>query len=499
MRVSARWRVDLAPSDDQAGSDASLRNGEVFAIAAIVIVGLLVFVPGLRAGLASEDFDFYRAAHAATFQQVLQSFIPNNYFWYRPFQELGYWTEVHLFGFNPPAFHAVSLTGHLVSSILLFRLVRTLGCGLVASLVTALVFVTTVHAHEVVWWWADLHYAFAGPLIVGSLLAWFSHRKLLTVVLASAALLTDESSLLIAPLVMMGQFLLADETLRWYQRLLGAVRSAVPLVALVAIYIAFRIGIGGGIWSESAPCHSPSCVAAGVANYAARLVLRPDRAYGLYEQHKLILTALGSVAVVVVGVVIAMRWRYRRIIAFGAGWTTLTVVFFVWALWPYASDRFMYYPDMGIALALGGFTQEAIQMLVGGNRLARFAVPAAALVLALWVGAGIHMLEVRAGGWIRAGQQAQLIVNNVYAQIPNAPPDTLIEIDGVPDSSLPMFPPGNTGPYLFRNGLQGALRLKFGREDIWVVWTGHLAQGLHSDVIHLRVDPSDSIVVVSGS
>jgi hypothetical protein len=98
------------------------------------------------------------------------------------------------------------------------------------------------------------------------------------------------------------------------------------------------------------------------------------------------------------------------------------------------------------------------------------------------------VLEVRAGGWIRAGQQAQLIVNNVYAQIPNAPPDTLIEIDGVPYSSLPVFPPGNTGPSLFRNGLQGAIRLKFGREDIWVAWTGHLAQGHHSDVIHLRVD-----------
>jgi len=463
----------------------------------MAIVGLLVFVPGLRAGLASEDFDFYRTAHLADIHQVVKAFVPNDYFWYRPVQELAYWAEAHLFGFDPFAFHAVSLAGHITSSALLYWLARRLGCSPLASFATGIIFITSVHAHEVVWWWADLHYAFGGPLILGTLLAWFGSRRLLAVFLATAALLTDESSILIAPVVMLGEFLLAGGSLTWAQRLVTAIRSAIPLIALLVLYFVFRLGIGGGIWGESVPCHSPSCIAAGIVNYGARLVLRPDRAYGLYEHFKLILATLGVLAGGVIAVVVATRGRYRRVIAFGAGWTTLTVLFFVLALWPYASDRFMYYPDMGIALALGGFAQEAIRAFGDGSRVARLVASLGVVSLLLWVGAGIHMLEVRAGGWIRAGNAATLIVDNVFARVPDAPHGVLLQIDDVPDSVQPVFPPGNTGPYLFRNGLESAVRLRFGRDDISVVWTGHPAHGATTIVIHLRVNADNSVVTVS--
>lgn len=487
---------ELEKEDSKAG--LPLMRTDLLSMAAIALVGLLVFLPGLRASLASEDFDFYRAARNTDLQQALKAFIPTNHYWYRPFNDLGFWIEVHLFGLNPTAFHVVSLTGHVISAALLYRLARTLGSGPLAALVAGLVFVTTVHAHEVVWWWADLHYAFAGPLIVGSLVAWFSQRKAVAVVLAVAALMTDESAVLLLPVVMVGEFLTRGGSTTWSHRLLGAVPAAIPLMILVALYFAFRIGVGDGIWGESVPCRSPSCVAAGVVNYAARLVVRPDRAYGIFESYKLMLTVLGAVAGAAVGVVMAMRWRERRVISFGVAWTALTVVFFVLALWPYASDRFMYYPDMGVALAVGGCAQEAIHLLASGNRTVRFVAPIAGLAVVLWVGAGIHMLEARAGGWVRAGNEAASIVTNVYAQVPNPPHDVLLQIDDVPDSSQPVFPPGNTGPYLFRNGLESAIRLKFGRDDIWVAWTGHAAEGVHANVIHLRVNRDDSVTVAGG-
>jgi hypothetical protein len=162
-----------APELQEADSKAGLpqMRADLLSMAAIALVGLLVFLPGLRAGLASEDFDFYRAARNTVLQQALTAFIPTNHDWYRPFQDLGYWIEVHLFGLNPTAFHAVSLTGHIISAALLYRLARTLGSGPLAALIAGLVFVTTVHAHEVVWWWADLHYAFSNAPANGSRLS----------------------------------------------------------------------------------------------------------------------------------------------------------------------------------------------------------------------------------------------------------------------------------------------------------------------------------------
>jgi hypothetical protein len=67
------------PEHDQKGG-LHLSRADLFAVVAISLVGLLVFSPGHRAGPASEDFDFYRAARNADLSQILKVFIPTTIF-----------------------------------------------------------------------------------------------------------------------------------------------------------------------------------------------------------------------------------------------------------------------------------------------------------------------------------------------------------------------------------------------------------------------------------
>src|SRR5207249_1317879 len=97
-------------------------------------------------------------------------------------------------------------------------------------------------------------------------------------------------------------------------------------------------------------------------------------AYVIYEHYKLFLIVLGMVSIAGFTVAVVWRWQYRSAIVFGVAWTILTVGLFVLALWPYASDRFMYYPDMGVALVLGGSAEEAFRAFTSGNRPVRFIV-----------------------------------------------------------------------------------------------------------------------------
>lgn len=162
------------------------------------------------------------------------------------------------------------------------------------------------------------------------------------------------------------------------------------------------------------------------------------------------------------------RWREARALVFAAGWMGLASFFFVWALWPYVADRFWYIPDLGLALLVGVVASHTIDEYARG-RWTRIAVTGAALVFGVWLAIGIFMLIQRGALWTRAGAEAQMIVQRVQELVPNPPPHTTFVMDQLPDSYYVTFAPGNTGPYLFRNGIREALRLHYNRADVRVV------------------------------
>ena len=122
----------------------------------------------------------------------------------------------------------------------------------------------------------------------------------------------------------------------------------------------------------------------------------------------------------------------------------------------------------GVAIVGGTFAAEAVRR----TRESMGSAIAAGIVvgaLAVWIGVGAFTLNARGALWTGAGVRAAHIVQQIVALHPEPQPDATFSFRGVEPLYRPFFPPGNTGPYLFHNGLPEALAIAYGRGDITVV------------------------------
>jgi hypothetical protein len=450
--------------------------------AAIVVAGIITFFPGLRAGFVSDDFDNLSWIGSATFGDVLSRFVPTSAgtqltTFYRPLSDLLLWVEYHVFGAQPVADHVVALVCHLAIAALLFRVAQALGIRLEAALAGAAAFLLTIHAHEVVFWWAAGHFAFGGLAIVAAVLAYVEGWTWLSLACTVLALLTDEAGVALLPTLVACEALFgrplptppAGPAAALGRRLL----RLAPTAAAVVAFLAVRLN-GGAFWSNPDACHDPECDALGVVQYFDQLFLRPGRliellrAYGTPNRLVVGAVTLG-LFVVVAALLRAWRWRDWRVIAFGAAWCVMFAAVFIYGLWPDMSDRFLYYPEMGLALALAGVIQQALRTLESGPRPAQVATGAVLAGYLIWLALGIPTVWHRAGQWVAAGQTVSGIFDSAVRVQPRPAPGTVLVFEDVPDTLLPDIPPGNTGPYLLRNGLSTGMRLRYGRTDVQVI------------------------------
>jgi hypothetical protein len=254
----------------------------------------------------------------------------------------------------------------------------------------------------------------------------------------------------------------------WNRReLRSAVLRLLPFAGVIGIYVLLRLLIGSGTFlNEQTPCHTPICLVNGMGEYVNRFFVRPDVLLSLVWSFRPLFAA-GFLLLFVLAAILLKVWRWRelRALVFGAGWMVAGSFFFVWALWPYVADRFWYVPDMGLAIVVGAVAAHAARAF-STNPRSRIWVGAAAVGFLLWLLIGVGMLVQRGQLWTRSGEEAQMIVTQVTTLVPDPPRDPTFIFDHVPDSYYETFAPGNTGPYLFRNGIREALRLHYGRADI---------------------------------
>jgi hypothetical protein len=187
------------------------------------------------------------------------------------------------------------------------------------------------------------------------------------------------------------------------------------------------------------------------------------------------------------------RWRDWRVIAFGAAWCGIWTAVLIYGVWPYISDRFFYYPEMGLALVLAGVVQQALRTLPSDSRPARAATGAVLAGYAAWLAIGVPTLWHRAEQWEQAGQTVSAIFDSTVRLEPSPASGTVLVFEDVPDTLLPDIPPGNTGPYLLRNGLTTGLRERYGRSDISPIPATLTAPHSSGAVVCLDVD-GDKVV-----
>jgi hypothetical protein len=441
---------------------------------AILLTGTIAFLPGLSAGLVSDDYDFVYWIESVSFKGILLHFVPsavqglNPY--YRPLSDFLFWVQYHVFATQATAYHVVALAFHLGIAILLYRLALRLDVRTGAALAGVAAFLVSIHAHEVVFWWTDDHYAFGGLLIIAAVLAYVERRIWLSVVLTALALLTDEAGVALLPTLMLSEALFGGPLVVSAGVIGRRLLRLAPTAAAVIVYAGIRLA-WGGFWSESHACHDPGCQAVGAVEYFDQLFVRPGRLIELLRpdptsNRLLVCAVILGVLAVLAALLQVWRWRDWRVVAFGAAWCALSAAVFVYGLWPYVSDRFFYYPEMGLALALAGAVEQALRAWPSVSRPVRAATGAILAAYAAWLGVGLATLWHRAEQWDRAGQTVSAIFDGTIRLEPNPTPGTVFVFGNIPDTLLPDIPPGNTGPYLLRNGLTNGLRWRYGTSDI---------------------------------
>jgi hypothetical protein len=290
-------------------------------------------------------------------------------------------------------------------------------------------------------------------------LRYLQSRPTSGLVLAGLTLFTFEGGLLVLPLVGMYELLLRPGGS-------GRFRRIAPLSLLTVGYVVLRYA-GSDVYSEAGDrCDTVRCVVAGFAEYLNRLFVRPEAAVERIWTHRIAFAGATSLILIVLASLLRpWTWRHWPRLMFAFGWLAGSVVYFLLALWPYVSDRFLYIPDMGLALCIGTVTAEVVEQWATISRRERIAAGAVAAAFVAWLLTGAAMIHGRAERWAQAAVVAQRIVDRIYDLQPAIPAGSTLCVAGVPDSLLPEIAPGNTGPYVFRNGFPSAVYHRYGRRD----------------------------------
>ncbi|HET9878461.1 MAG TPA: hypothetical protein VFQ81_04030 [Candidatus Limnocylindria bacterium] len=447
----------------------------------MALAGLSIFWSGMTAGFVSDSWLFLERAHGASLLDVASLYNPSvvpatvreasEWLFYRPSVELAFWIELRIFGMNPVGYHLVALGAHVATATLVGVLARQLTGSAWAAWGAGMVFVAVLQAHEPVFDAADVHNALGGPLLLGAVVALAAGRTWLPAILCAILLTVDESGVLVLPLGVLYAVILRPTS--W--------RNVLPVAGVVVAYAVARTLFDDITAADTLSCAAMECIAQGMDASIGRLFLRPETNIVRYGAASLPLLAVTAALAMVAG----RRLVRLRPALFGIGWTLGTCLFFVIVRYPYMTDRFLYVPFAGVAL-LAGVIMACAQDRWGEGWSGRTRVAAVAAVMGVWVWSGAGMLIERGARWTAAGDEAARIVGEVMREWPQPPSHGLFIVDGAPHSLAPEFSPGNTGPYVFHNGLAAALRLAYGREDLGAVKLG--AGTPEAGRPHLRID-----------
>lgn len=412
------------------GSAASLTAGRATAL--VVAVAVLAFLPSLRGGFLADDFVYIAHFRELPWSEWPRLFVQewSSGIWgsplreLRPFAALSFMGDARLFGGDPLGYRLVNLTLHVLVVFLVFRLtLRYSGNDLVAATIGGLAFALhPAHAETVSWITGrvDLQATVAALLfwLAGENFAERSGRRQLFV--ATAALFVGVFSkelCVFAPLLLALRWGLVEPRVArgaWLRRAL-VLAGAVLVIAAYSICrrIAFpHESVGYNLWTD-VPAWERQ------ATYFGWLVpILPllDAKQWSVVPSTTVLHALWLVlATTILVAFAAARWRGHRrateIMFFGGVWFLVTVAPLTAV--HYASPRHLYFPTVGLALALG--------IAFAARRALRWAALVIGVVFALG-----HVMALRP--WMRAGAISRETVARIDTALQAAPAGHVVAV-----------------------------------------------------------------------
>jgi hypothetical protein len=340
--------------------------------AAALLLTAAVHVPTFRAYVFADDVQWIMGGRAFRFGQLFELGWRNHFF--RPMVELYFALLGRLLGDAPVVFHAANLALHVVNALLVWRLGRTLGATREAAALGAVIFAAHTRGVASAAWISGVTAVLSTTFILAALIAHVeavrTGRRALqiaSVAAFAAALLTHETSVVLAPLLLGAE---AAAGLAPGQRERPRSRWIPHAVALLLLAgflaIALRINRRNYVVTEG---HYRLGL-----HVFGNLLRYLDALYvGRAEGAGLVLTALAYAALALVR---------SAVIRFGLAATVLTLIpcsFFTWG----GTMRYLYLPSAFFSLAVAEAIVRLGQWLGRGTagRLKAAAVGVLALAL----------------------------------------------------------------------------------------------------------------------
>jgi len=384
----------------------------------VVVVAALVSVPGLFAGLVSDDFALIRAiSDGGPFG--VWSHSPSDFF--RPLVSLTVWVDYSIWGLNPLGYHITNSIAYVLCVFLVFLIAREIVPG--AALLCGILFAALpIHA-EAVYWVSGRTDLLATMFFAAAFLLHLRGRLLLTLLLFSLALLCKESAI-VFPFVILAYDLFTG-------RGKGTFRAFSGALSFLVLYVLARSLVVGELIGGYRQGHFDSSLGEVIVNAMVQFFkpFLPSPVLAGSIQLVLLIIAASSIAALLLRSTIpAKKLAFCIVAMLLAILPTLTLRV---PLSTTFNDRFVFLASVFAALIVSvAFDSNRISNLVVAAFLClTFAVNAIALSF----------------NWIQAGRQADTFLRSAMSF------DRPLAIVGVPDNYR--------GAYVFREGLSDALSL----------------------------------------
>jgi hypothetical protein len=430
-------RATSTPETSHARLVWNLNSRETAILAGILIATIVIYLPSLRNGWVSDDWDEFvndKLIHSWSF--VWNSFRYDSWWfrnpaqlpqsaYYRPLENTWFALNALLFGTHPAPWHLVKIVLHAVAVLLCFRLAQLLTGDVAVGLLTAAIFgVMPAHTGAVVWASA-IPEPLSTTLEMGALCCFINRKPgngssrglLFALMLYAGATLSHETAILF-PLIIVGYVFLFEDsaTASSAGRLTSAIRACAPFVVVAIAYMCARanaLGVGALFGLHHAttsmtlrgvvklrPHYSTAQILMTLPmvllDYLAVLALPamagPAHAIEWITHPEPAAFIAAATLIVLAAVAFSLAWRtsHRRVYLFAAVWVFVTMApaLNLNTLLFLIDDRYLYAPSFGWSLA---FAVAILQIAAASSRASTAVGAAVAVLLALYAVSTIQL------------------------------------------------------------------------------------------------------------
>lgn len=471
------------------------KSGKYLHYSLIILIGTLVFLPGLFSFFNSDDFVWLKNSQDLNLRTITHfSFNYNPVIKFRPLVHFLFQLIYALFGLTPFGYHLVSLVFHLLNACILYTLLLKFNSDSKLSLLSSLIFVSHFAQEEALLWVSAL----SSPVVtffylcsIWSLWKYLLNKKIsfyfLSILLCCLALLTKEDGTTIFISVFLLVFFKSGES--FPLKIKKALILSLPFMILTFLYSLIRyLTVPSPIMSKFLS-YNPVVIIKNIAYFGISFLFPVRLFFDLvgFQVHSylnnIIQLRLNNIWVILILLVMSIGFLWmilyllrKKIFGFKLGLALILIGILPYLLVNGNGQRFLYFPLLGFSLAFASL------LFYLSNIFKKFKIATLLLILILVLN-GMVIYE-RSTWWRKAGVVCREVANQAGEIVSTFPESSEVYFANLPQRI--------NGAYTFHTGFEEAIYLFYPQTKARVYDLGQLDS---KELEDLRTEAKDNIYI----